>query len=314
MVRNLKIGTRGSPLALWQAEWVREQLQAVHPEIQIELVTIRTQGDLVLDTPLPLIGGKGLFTSEIERALRNGEIDLAVHSLKDLPTSGCEGLELAAICERADPRDALIARGANLLRDLPEGATVATGSMRRAAQVLHLRPDLRIAPLRGNVGTRLRKFDESEWDAMLLAHAGLERLGMESRISAILEPAEILPAPSQGAIAVQIHAEAHRVRMIVSVLDHLETRQAVTAERAFLQKLEGGCQAPIAALAAIENDWLTLDGLIASPDGKVLLRDRAEGNPHNAENIGQTLAERLLQCGGKELIAHCGTNHPSEKK
>ena len=313
MTRSLKIGTRSSPLALWQAEWVREQLQAVHPEIQIELVTIRTQGDQVLDTPLPLIGGKGLFTSEIERALRTGEVDLAVHSLKDLPTAGCEGLELAAICERADPRDVLIAKNADSLRELPEGATLATGSVRRAAQVLHLRPDLRIVPLRGNIGTRLRKFDESDWDAMLMARAGLERLRLDNRVSAVLKPTEILPAPSQGAIAVQIRSDAHRTRMIVSVLDHLETRQAVTAERAFLQKLEGGCQAPIAALATIENDWLTLDGLIASPDGKVLLRDRAEGAPHNAENIGQTLAERLLQRGGKELITHCETSHSSEK-
>ena len=305
MVRNLKIGTRNSPLALWQTEWVREQLLAVHADMQIELVPISTRGDQVLDTPLPLIGGKGLFTCEIERALNAGEIDLAVHSLKDLPTTSDNTLELAAICERADPRDALIAKEANSLRELPQGATLATGSMRRAAQALHLRPDLRVVPVRGNVGTRLRKFEEAGWDAMIMAHAGLERLNLHDRISTILDAQEILPAPAQGAIAVQIRSDAHHTRMLVSALDDLNTRQAVTAERAFLQRLEGGCQAPIAALATIENDWLTLEGLIASPDGKTILRDRTEGDPHNAESIGHALAERLLKNGGKSIIASC---------
>jgi hydroxymethylbilane synthase len=305
MSQHLKIGTRNSPLALWQTEWVREQLLAVHADIQIELVPISTRGDQVLDTPLPLIGGKGLFTCEIERALNTGEIDLAVHSLKDLPTTSDNTLELAAICERADPHDALIAKEVNSLRELPQGATLATGSMRRAAQALHLRPDLRIVPVRGNVGTRLRKFGEGGWDAMIMAHAGLERLNLHDRISTILDTQEILPAPAQGAIAVQIRSDAHHTRMLVSALDDLNTRQAVTAERAFLQRLEGGCQAPIAALATIENDWLTLEGLIASPDGKTILRDRAEGDPHNAESIGHALAERLLKNGGKSIIASC---------
>ena len=302
MVRNLKIGTRNSPLALWQAEWVREQLLAIHANVQVELVPISTRGDQVLDTPLPLIGGKGLFTAEIERALNSGEIDLAVHSLKDLPTTSDNTLELAAICERADPRDALMAKGADCLRELPQGATLATGSMRRAAQALHLRPDLHIVPVRGNVGTRLRKFEEAGWDAMIMAHAGLERLNLHGRISTILDTHEMLPAPAQGAIAVQIRSDAHHTRMLVSALDDLNTRQAVTAERAFLQRLEGGCQAPIAALARIENDWLTLEGLLASPDGKTVLRDCAEGDPHNAESIGHLLAERLLKNGGRELL------------
>ncbi|HEU4836575.1 MAG TPA: hydroxymethylbilane synthase [Pyrinomonadaceae bacterium] len=303
MSRPLVIGSRGSKLALWQAEQARTRLQALNPQLEVNIEIIKTTGDVKND-PLSVIGGKGVFTKELEDALLDGRIDIAVHSLKDLPTILPDGLSITAICEREDARDALVLRvGAEngSLRHLPHGAVVGTSSQRRLAQLKALRSDVDVRDLRGNVDTRIRKLDEGQYDAVILASAGLVRLGLQERISARIPINEMLPAVGQGAIAIETRSDNEFVVKSVSGLDHRETRLACLAERAFLRSLGGGCQFPIAAHAILDGDVLQLDGLVAKPDGSEILRDSLSGT--DPEALGSQLAERLISRGAGALLS-----------
>ena len=301
MSRSLVIGSRGSKLALWQAEQARQRLQALNPRVEIGIQIIKTTGD-VKSEPLSVIGGKGVFTKELEDALLDRRIDIAVHSLKDLPTILPEPLAISAICEREDPRDALVLRadssGADAsLLNLPERAVVGTSSQRRLAQLKALRGDVVVRDLRGNVDTRIRKLDEGQYDAVILASAGLIRLGVENRISARISTNEMLPAVGQGAIAIETRSDDEFAVDTTARLDHHETRLACLAERAFLRGLGGGCQLPIAAHGVIRDDLLMLQGLVAKADGSQIWRDQLSGPPRNAEEIGSSLATLLMQRG-----------------
>jgi len=310
MTKNkVVIGTRGSKLALWQAEWVRSELRKLNPGLEIELNKIKTTGDKILDVPLAKVGGKGLFVKEIEEALLRGEADLAVHSMKDVPTEFPEGLYLAVICEREDPRDAFISqvrdgkpRFAKFM-DLPQGATVGTSSLRRACQLLNIRPDIKIAQLRGNLETRFRKLDEGQFDAMILAAAGVKRLGWQARITEVIEPKISLPAIGQGAVGIECRTDDEFINKLIAPLNHNETSICVRAERALLRKLEGGCQVPIAAHAVIRDNRLIMDGLVGSVNGDRLIREHAEGDIKDAEAIGVGLAESLLSKGADRILA-----------
>jgi len=301
------IGTRGSPLAMWQAEHVRHALLEAHPALKVEIQVIRTTGDDQSEPPLTRIGGTGVFTKEIESALLKRHVDLAVHSLKDLPTQLADGLHLAAVLEREDPADALIARDGRTLAQLPAGAKVLTGSLRRQAQLLHRRPDLKIAPVRGNIQSRLNKFDQSDASAMLLAFAGLARLNLADRITERLDPAEFLPACGQGALAVEVRTDDSRMADLCSGLDHRPTRQATAAERAFLAALGGGCLAPIGAYGRCSTgqESLALTGIVASLNGSRLIRQTVEGDVKelgDAVALGRRLAERLRAEGANEIL------------
>jgi hydroxymethylbilane synthase len=308
MKDTLTIGSRGSRLALWQAEWVKAKIEALHPRAQVRISIIKTSGDVLKDAPLAVIGGKGLFTKEIEEALLDGRIHLAVHSLKDLPTTLPQGLALSAITEREDARDALVLpegrpiEGASV-KHLPKGALVGTSSPRRLAQLKHLRSDLRIKELRGNVDTRLRKLDAGQYDAVVLAAAGLSRLGFAHRISAPLSTTEMLPAVGQGALAIETRDDDPWVRDLLAPLDHAATRLACTAERALLRALGGGCQLPIAAHASVRGDRLRIEGLVAGLYGDVVIRDAEEGAATEATHIGETLGARLLKSGADSLLS-----------
>lgn len=294
------IGTRGSPLARWQTDWVNTHLRAVWPELTCELKIFTTSGDKILDKPLPAIGGKGLFTEELENALRHGEIDLAVHSLKDLPIANAPGLTLGAIAERADPRDVLIAAQPCTLASLPTGARVGTSSLRRAVQLQALRSDLQILSVRGNVDTRIRKALAGEYDAIVLAAAGVGRLGLSAHVVEYLAFAHMLPAPGQGAMAMQCRADDLATLDLLRPLDHAPTRIAVTAERAFLQALGGGCSAPVAAYATVNESSLHLTALAAAPDGQRVIRVMGDGTDPN--ELGQRLAQESLTQGARELM------------
>ncbi len=298
----LRIATRKSQLALWQAEHVAALLRRAHPGIAVELLPMSTKGDQIQDRSLAAIGGKGLFIKELEAALEERRADLAVHSMKDVPADLPVGLMIAAVLPRADARDALIARGAPALKDLPQGARLGTSSLRRQAQLLAARPDLKIEALRGNVDTRLKRLDAGELDAIVLACAGLIRLGLESRISVRLDTEVSLPAVGQGVIGIECRADDPRSRSVLRALNDTATRTAIDAERAFSGRLGGSCQSPIAAYARVERDRLTLDGLVAEPDGSRLLRDRISGSAANAGILGEELAERLLATGAAELL------------
>jgi hydroxymethylbilane synthase len=301
--KRLTIGTRGSNLALWQTNHVAELLQRTQPDLEIEMQIIKTQGDLVRDRALSQVGGKGLFVKEIEQALLAGEIDLAVHSLKDMPTAQPDGLVLDAILERADPHDALVVRGEEqTLAALPPGARVGTSSLRRRSQVLAIRPDLQILDLRGNVDTRLRKLREGQYEAVVLAAAGLARLGRAGAISQILPVDIVLPAVGQGALCVEARTGDTVTGPLLSSLDHPPTRQATQAERSFLGRLEGGCQVPIGAFAEVYGNHLHLRGLVASLDGRRLVRDGIQGSASDAEQMGRELAERILKAGGRAIL------------
>jgi len=293
----LIIGSRGSQLALWQAHWIQARLETLGEESRIEI--IKTTGDKITDVALSEVGSKGLFTKEIEEALLAGEIDLAVHSLKDMPTDLPDGLTLAAIPEREDPRDALIGRA---LEDLARGARVGTGSLRRAAQLRARRPDLRIEDIRGNVDTRLRKLDEGRYDAIVLAAAGLRRLGWESRITEIFNPSVMCPAVGQGALAVETRDDGGEAFDIAKRLEHAASRIAVTAERAVLATLGGGCQAPIGSHAYIDGDALIIVGAVVSTDGAQVVRRRIHGSIADPVSVGRSLAEQILSAGGKEIL------------
>jgi hydroxymethylbilane synthase len=301
MSRPLVIGSRGSKLALWQAEQARERLLRLTPQIDIRIEIIKTTGD-VKSEPLSVIGGKGVFTKELEDALLDGRIDLAVHSLKDLPTILPDELFISAICEREDGRDALVLRSDLRIEDsslmnLPVGAVVGTSSQRRLAQLKALRNDVVVRDLRGNVDTRIRKLDEGQYDAVILASAGLVRLGLQNRISARIAVTEMLPAVGQGAIAIETRSDNEFAVEKTSKLDHGETRLACLAERAFLRGLGGGCQLPIAAHARIDGDVIDLDGLVAKPDGSEIWRDRLSGSLNDVEQIGSALATKLIERG-----------------
>ena len=305
---HLVIGSRGSKLALWQSEWVRSRLEALRPDVRVRVEVYKTQGDVMRDVPLSVIGGKGVFTKELEEALLAGRIDIAVHSLKDLPTTLPDGLAITAVTERGDPRDALVlrpdgARDSASLKRLPEGAVVGTSSLRRQAQLKGLRPDLLVKDLRGNVDTRLRKLDAGEYDAIILAAAGLRRLGLDGRISAYLPAEEMLPAVGQGALGVETRTGDERVGALVSLLEHAPTRAACTAERALLFALGGGCQVPIAAHATVARDRLRLEALVAAPGGESVIRDAIEDEAAHAARAGHVLAQRLRERGADRLLA-----------
>lgn len=298
----LRIATRKSRLALWQAEHVAALLCRAHAGLHVELVPIVTQGDRILDRSLAAVGGKGLFVKELELALEQRRADIAVHSMKDLPGELPAGLIIAAVLERADPRDALLSLKAPRLSDLPRGARVGTSSLRRQAQLLAARPDLRIEALRGNVDTRVRRLDAGELDAMVLACAGLMRLGWEARITERLDAEVFLPAVAQGVIGIECRGADTRTVELVTVLEHGTTRTAMDAERAFAHRLGGSCQSPIAAHARIEAGGLTLDGLVAEPDGSRLLRGSLSGGIDDAAAVGTALAERILAAGADALL------------
>lgn len=301
--RPLIIGTRGSALALWQAEYVQSVLQKKFPHRPVQIRIIKTTGDKILNQALSKIGDKGLFTKEIETALLRGTIDVAVHSLKDLPTASPEGLVLSAITKREDVRDVLISRSARSLAGLPEGAVVATGSLRRRSQLLHLRPDLRIVDIRGNLNSRFAKYDASTWDGMILARAGVKRLGWSDRIAQVIPTTLILPAVGQGALAIQIREGDEETHRLTSVLNHGATQWAALAERALLRTLEGGCQIPIGAWARLEKGVLLLDAMVGSVDGTLRLDARGEtADPAKADQLGIRVAKKLLTNGARDIL------------
>ncbi len=302
MRSTIRIGTRGSPLALWQARHVAALLQRTAPAAVVELVEIQTSGDVVQAAPLSEIGGQGVFTKEIQRALQDGRVDVAVHSLKDLPTQPADGLTLAAVPPRGPVGDAFVSTRHRSFAALPPRARVATGSSRRRSQILYRRPDLELVDIRGNVETRLRKLREQDLDALILAEAGLRRLGLDDAITEILDRSWMLPAVGQGALGLECRTEDAGARSLLKPLDDLPTRHCVLAERALLRALGGGCQLPIGAATDFQGDRLTLRGVVLRPDGRVRLEDTATGLPDAAEELGGRLAERLLIQGARALL------------
>ena len=303
MGRNgvLRLGSRGSKLALWQAEFVQFEVERASAR-KVEIERIKTTGDMILDVPLSRVGGKGLFVKEIEEALLSGRIDLAVHSMKDVPTDLPPELEIAAITKREDPRDAFLSDKVKRFEDLPEGARVGTSSLRRQTQLLSLRPDLVVLDNRGNLDTRIRKMQEGKFDAIILAAAGLRRLGWEQRITQVLSEEVSLPAIGQGALGIEIRRDDAETRDAVTFLDDRNTSFAVRAERGFLKRLEGGCQVPIAAYGRTDGDALFLRGLVGRPDGSEIVRGSANGTVADPEALGVALAEQLLARGAKEIL------------
>ncbi|EOW9199246.1 hydroxymethylbilane synthase [Vibrio cholerae] len=305
----IRIATRQSPLALWQANYVKDALMAAHPGLQVELVTMVTRGDVILDTPLAKVGGKGLFVKELEIAMLEGRADLAVHSMKDVPVDFPDGLGLVTICEREDPRDAFVSNTYAKIEDLPSGAIVGTCSLRRQCQLKAARPDLVIKELRGNVGTRLSKLDAGEYDAIILAAAGLKRLELESRIRSFIEPEQSLPAVGQGAVGIECRVNDQRVRALLAPLNHADTADRVRCERAMNLTLQGGCQVPIGSYALLEGNHIWLRALVGEPDGSQIVRGEIRGPRTQAEQLGITLAEQLLSQGAKEILERLYCDH-----
>ena len=298
----VRIATRKSPLALWQAEFVRDRLTACHPGLTVELLGMTTQGDKILDSPLAKIGGKGLFVKELEQGILEGRADIAVHSIKDVPAEFPPGLELAVICEREDPRDAFVSNHYRTLDELPAGARVGTSSLRRQCQLRAARPDLRIIDLRGNVNTRLGKLDNGDYDAIILAAAGLIRLEMQNRITATLATDLSLPAVGQGAVGIECRTADTRIHTLLAPLNHADTAARVSAERAMNHRLGGGCQVPIAGHATLNGEQLTLRGLVGRPDGSETIRGEICGPRADAATLGATLADDLLSRGAKAIL------------
>jgi len=298
----LRIGTRGSKLALTQSQWVKGRIESVHPGVVVELVRITTTGDRIQRPPLSEVGGKGLFIKEIEEALLRKEVDLGVHSMKDVPAGLPEGLEISVFPQREDPRDAFVSEKFRSIEELPHGSSVGTSSLRRASQVLHLRPDLRVIPIRGNVDTRLRKLESGQFDALILASAGLRRLGLSHRISQMLSIDLSLPAIGQGVLGLEVRKSDHVVRDLIGFLNHVETELTVRAERAFLKELEGGCQVPLAGYGKLDGDTLELEGMVAELDGSVLIRDKLFGPKEKPEELGVKLARNILGSGGDTIL------------
>lgn len=314
--QKLVIGSRGSELALWQAHYVQKMLQKAFKGLTVEITIMKTKGDKILDVALSKIGDKGLFTKELEVALLNREVDIAVHSLKDLQTLIPDGLMLACVTKRHDVQDALIARKKGMtIDDIPEGGTVATGSLRRRCQLLHYRPDLNVVELRGNVPTRIEKFIESKWDAIILARAGVERLGLKKHISSIIPLETMLPAVGQGALGIEIHKDNTFAYDIVQALHDENTAASVYAEREFLRVLEGGCQAPIAAFGEVRSNGLYIDGLVGSIDGTITFKKSARGKKSEAVKLGKSLAKDVLKAGAKKVLQEifAETRTPSGK-
>ncbi len=299
---RIRIGTRKSKLALWQANYVADQLKKYFPDLKVELVKIVTKGDKILDVPLAKVGGKGLFVKEIEEAMLRNEIDIAVHSLKDVPTYFPEGLGLVAITEREDPRDAFLSVKYNSIEEMPEGSVLGTSSLRRKAQIMMKRKDIRIEDLRGNVDTRIRKLEEGQYDGIILAYAGLKRLGLENKVKQILSPEYMIPAVAQGFLGIEARLDDEKTREIVSVLNHTESEIRARAERAFLKTLEGGCQVPLAGYAEIIDGKLKITGFVSDLTGDRVFRDSIVGNLEEAESLGVKLAEKLLSDGAREVL------------
>jgi hydroxymethylbilane synthase len=299
----VRIATRKSPLAMWQAEFVRDSLIALHPGLQIEFVKMSTQGDKILDTPLAKVGGKGLFVKELEVGMLAGEADIAVHSMKDVPVEFPEGLHLPVVCKREDPRDAFVSNNYQSIDELPQGAKVGTSSLRRECQLRRYRPDLAVLPLRGNVNTRLRKLDEGNYDAIILATAGLKRLGFEDRIKSKLTPEQSLPAIGQGAVGIETRVDDEEINALIAPLRCPETWIVVTAERAMNKRLAGGCQVPIAGFALLEKGKIWMRGLVGRPDGSEMLEAEVNGTAEQAEMLGIQLAEKLLSQGAEKILA-----------
>lgn len=308
----LRIATRQSPLALWQAHYVQQRLMACHPGLRVELVPMVTKGDVILDTPLAKVGGKGLFVKELEQAMLSDRADIAVHSMKDVPIEFPEGLGLVTICEREDPLDAFVSNQFDSVDALPQGAVVGTSSLRRQCQLSARRPDLVIRSLRGNVGTRLSKLDAGEYDAIILAVAGLKRLGLGDRIRHAMPAEESLPAVGQGAVGIECRLDDAQAIALLSALNHEETAVRVKAERAMNTRLEGGCQVPIGSFALLQGDELWLRGLVGSPDGKVMVRGERRGPREDAEKMGVSLAEELLDNGAREILKEVYQGNPPQ--
>ncbi len=303
MKQKIVIGSRGSELALWQANHIKREIEKKSKKVRVEIIIIKTKGDKILDVALSKIGDKSLFTKELEVELLAKRIDLAVHSLKDLQTQIPDGLKLAAVTKRHEVEDVLIARKKGMtIQSLPEFGVVATGSLRRRSQLLHLRPDLTVLDLRGNVPSRIQKFLESEWDAIILARAGVERLNLKKHISSFIPKEEILPAVGQGALGIEIHEDNKVVNEILKSLHHDETYKAVIAERSLLRALEGGCQVPIGAFAEVKPSGLYLDAVVGSLDGSITYRKKLRGSKNDPEKLGKTLAKDLLKTGAKEIL------------
>ena len=303
MKEILRIATRQSPLALWQANFVKAELEKYHPNLTVELVTMVTKGDVILDTPLAKIGGKGLFVKELELALLEERADIAVHSMKDVPMSFPEGLGLAVICEREDPRDAFVSNRYASLAELPEGAIVGTSSLRRQCQLMAAYPHLTVKSLRGNVGTRLSKLDNGEYDAIILASAGLIRLGMPERIKSFISVEDSLPAAGQGAVGIETRVNDTRVLNYLAKLNHNPTACCVMAERAMNTRLQGGCQVPIGGFATLNGEELELNALVGSLDGSTIIRASGKAHQRNAEQLGIRIAEQLLAQGADKILA-----------
>jgi hydroxymethylbilane synthase len=302
-IKTLRIATRKSPLALWQAYYVRDKLKEFHPQLEIELHTMVSQGDKILDVPLAKIGGKGLFLKELEQSMLDGETDIAVHSMKDVPVDFPQGLELSVICPREDPRDAFVSNLYSSLQDLPQGAIVGTSSLRRQTQLKALRPDLEIKDLRGNVNTRLSKLDNKEYDAIILAAAGLIRLQMLDRITAYISTDDSLPAVGQGAVGIECRQGDKEIHQLLAPLACAETTIRLTAERALNKRLEGGCQVPIGGHATLSDGKIYLRGLVASLDGSKVVRAQANADQSQAEQLGTQIAEELLAKGADKILA-----------
>jgi hydroxymethylbilane synthase len=300
--QKIVIGSRGSQLALWQANWVKSELERLHSNTDIDIRIIATSGDKIQDVPLAKIGGKGLFVKEIEEALLANEIDLAVHSMKDVPIELPSELGISVITKRENPLDALISKNGEKLADLPQGVTIGTSSLRRSSQLLKYRDDFKIYPLRGNVDTRLRKVEEGKYDAILLASAGLNRLGLANRITEEISHDILLPAMGQGALGIETRLDDTMIYDFISTLNHEQTHYAVSAERALVGRLDGGCQVPIGAYARIEKGLITLKGLVASLDGEVIYKLENVGPVDDAINIGQELGSKLLKMGANEIL------------
>ncbi|MFZ7344127.1 hydroxymethylbilane synthase [Avibacterium volantium] len=302
----LKIATRRSPLALWQANYIKDRLTQLYPQLTVELVPMVTKGDVILDTPLAKIGGKGLFVKELENALLNGEADIAVHSMKDVPMQFPAGLGLSVICKREDPRDAFVSNSYRTLDELPEGAVVGTSSLRRQCQLKALRPDLNIQSLRGNVGTRLSKLDNGDYDAIILASAGLIRLGMADRIASFIDTETSLPAAGQGAVGIECRTDDLETQQLLAPLADAETTACVLAERAMNNHLQGGCQVPIAGYAVIRDNQLYLKALVGKTDGSLIIRAENQSAVENSQELGMQVAESLLKQGADEILQALG--------
>lgn len=302
MTQNITIGTRGSQLALWQANFIKSAIEELFPEIRINLKIIKTKGDKILDRPLAMVGGKGLFVKEIELALTRGDIDLAVHSMKDMPGELPDGLMIGAVPKRENPFDVLLSKKGKLLQDYAKGAVVGTSSLRRASQIRHIRPDLEIRSIRGNLDTRVKKLKSGEYDAIVLAAAGLIRMGQADEITEYLDETVMLPAVGQGALCIETRDNDERTALIMKKLDHRETRMCVMGERAFLRQIEGSCHIPVACFAKIAGGEIVMNAAVASEDGSRMIKQQIISPALDAESAGKTLADRLLENGGREIL------------